>query len=128
MTSPPSLPSALLAVSLGGAVGAVLRSVLTDTGSSVPATLAVNALGCLTLGILVARVPARGAAWLFVGPGVLGGFTTMSAWAEQSRALLADGSPTLAAAYVVLTPALCVGLALLGMRLAARRPAAGAGG
>lgn len=115
----------LLAVAGGGATGAVLRSVLTDAGASVPATLAINVAGCLALGVLVARVRTRGATWLFVGPGLLGGFTTMSAWAEQSRTLALGGSPALAALYVVLTPALCVGVALVGMRLAARPSGAG---
>lgn len=103
----------------------MLRSVLTDAGASVPATLAINVVGCLALGVLVARLRARGAAWLFVGPGLLGGFTTMSAWAEQSRTLAFDGSPTLAALYAVLTPALCVGVALGGRHLASRPPGGG---
>lgn len=125
-TPSPTLP-ALLAVASGGATGSVVRSLLTDAGASVPATLAVNVVGCLALGVLVARVRGRGTAWLFAGPGLLGGFTTMSAWAEQSRTLTLDSSPALAALYVVLTPALCVGVALVGMRLASRRLGAGPG-
>ena len=55
---------------------------------------------------LLALLPAfalvrRNRACAGLGPGVLGGFTTLSTYAEQSRALLADGRATLAASYLV---------------------------
>jgi CrcB protein len=50
-----------------------------------------------------------------LGTGVLGGFTTMSTYGEQSRALVSSGHDVLAATYVVGTLAAC----LLAVRLAA---------
>ena len=41
-------------------------------------------------------------------PGVLGGYTTLSAYAEQTRALLAAGELVTATAYVVGTLAACL--------------------
>ena len=43
-----------------------------------------------------------------LGPGVLGGYTTLSTYAEQGRALLADGRAGLAAAYLLGTLAACL--------------------
>ena len=110
----------LLAVALGGATGAVLRwwlgEAFPDGGGFPWTTFAINVSGSLVLGMLlvvgaVRRRPVLAAA---LGPGVLGGFTTLSAYAEQSRALLASGELLTAAAYVVGTLTAClvaVGLA-----------------
>ena len=51
-----------------------------------------------------------------LGPGVLGGYTTLSTYADQGRALLADGRAGLAAAYLAGTLAAC----LLAVSLAGR--------
>ena len=113
MTPAPS-PAVLLAVSTGGAAGAVLRwsaGEVAPDGTGFPwTTFTVNVVGSL----LLAALPALGAVRhrrllaLALGPGVLGGFTTMSAYAEQGRGLLADGRPGLAAAYLLGTLAACL--------------------
>lgn len=106
-------------VAVGGAVGASLRWTLGELvpdGGGVPwTTFAINVSGTFLLALLpalawVRRSPARTVA---LGPGVLGGYTTLSAYAEQTRALLADGRPALAAAYVVGTLAVCLVAAAL---------------
>ena len=51
-----------------------------------------------------------------LGPGLLGGFTTLSAYAEEARGLVADGRAGLAAAYVLGTLAACL-LAVAAARL-----------
>ena len=62
-------------------------------GSGFPwTTFAINVSGCFALACLPAAAavrtdPALAAA---LGPGLLGGYTTMSAYAEETRALLAD--------------------------------------
>ena len=77
-------------------------------GADAPwATLTVNLLGSLLMGLLVAAVvdhPARHPLWRpLLGVGFLGGFTTFSAFAGDA-VLLADGGDWLAAiGYVVVT-------------------------
>ncbi len=106
--SPPAA-RLVLAVALGGAVGGVLRHLAGEAwprGSGFPWTiLVVNVAGSALLALLPALPPVRHSRAIAValGPGVLGGFTTMSTASEQTRALLADGDPLLAAGYVALT-------------------------
>jgi CrcB protein len=125
--SQPRLSAATLTVvGVGGAAGALLRWSLGEAfpdGSGWPwTTYAVNVVGCLLLGALplaAARLGRRGV--LAVGPGLLGGFTTFSAFADQSRALVASGQPGLALAHVAATVAACLLAALLGRRWAHAR-------
>lgn len=103
----------LLAVAAGGAVGAVLRAALGQVapdGTGFPwTTFAINVGGSLLLALLPALAARRGPVLVAaLGPGVLGGFTTLSATSEQARALLADGSSGTATAYVVGTLAACL--------------------
>ena len=122
MTSP--APRLVLAVALGGAVGGSLRH-LTERawpdGPGFPWTiLVVNVVGAALLAALPALPPARRSPTLAValGPGVLGGFTTMSTASEQTRALAAGGDPLLAAGYVVLTLAAALAAVWAVSRLA----------
>ena len=90
-------PRLLLAASVGGAVGALLRYLLGELapdGSGFPwTTFAINVAGSVLLALLpaLAAVRRRRVVAVALGPGVLGGFTTLSAYAEQGRGLLADG-------------------------------------
>ncbi|HXH77346.1 fluoride efflux transporter FluC [Nocardioides sp.] len=119
----PLLP--LLLVALGAAVGALLRWGLgrhDSPGPEVPwVTLAINAGGCFALAALPAIGAVRRSPHLSVllGPGLLGGFTTVSTWAEESRGLASEGAPGTAAFYVGLTLASCLTAAVAG-RLFAR--------
>lgn len=106
-------PGLCLCVAVGGAGGAVLRWSLGEwvpDGDGFPwTTFAINVSGSLLLALLpalpfVRRSPAWAAA---LGPGVLGGYTTLSAYAEQGRALLDDGRGLLGAAYLGGTLAAC---------------------
>ena len=82
------------------------------------ATFTVNVVGCFLLALLptLLAVRTRPLLLLALGPGLLGGFTTLSAYAEEARALTADGRAGLAAAYVVGTLAACL-LAVTAARL-----------
>jgi len=84
-----------LFVGLGGFVGAILRHWL--GGLVQPAsphaafpfgTLVVNLLGCFAIGVVVQAIEARGAlhpyARVFLIVGVIGGFTTFSAFASET--------------------------------------------
>lgn len=118
--------SDLLPVAAGGAVGAVLRFGV-DSGAPDAlfpwATLAINVIGAFALGALPALAGVRRSRriTLALGPGVLGGFTTVSAWAGQTRALADDGHAGLAGLYLATTIAVGLLAAALGQRIA-RRP------
>lgn len=115
----------LLLVAAGGAVGAVLRYAV-DTAapdSLLPwPTLAINVVGAFALGLLPALAVVRRSrrVALAVGPGLLGGFTTVSAWAGQIRHLADSGHVDLAGLHLVLTLAAGLGAAALGQRIAQR--------
>lgn len=119
----PSLAAFIAAVALGGAIGAVMRwlvelSTVALLDAEPVATLIVNILGCFAMGVLVARVlgGAVGSPLIrpFLGTGVLGGFTTFSAYAADAAQLTRDGTPVLAGVYVVGTLAVCIGAVWLG--------------
>jgi CrcB protein len=100
----------LLCIALGGALGALARWALAegmphDPGGLPWATVLANVSGCCGIGALVAllterRPDSRLLRPLF-GTGVLGGYTTFSTYALDTRDLLAAGRPALAAAYVL---------------------------
>lgn len=114
MTRPLPAPSLVLAAGLGGLLGALLRwslGELVPDGSGFPwTTFAINTSGSFTLALLPAFAAVRRHATLpvFLGTGVLGGYTTLSTYAEQGRALLADGDVVLAGAYLGGTLLACV--------------------
>ena len=103
-----------LAVALGGALGAVLRWALGDAvpdGAGFPwTTFVVNVSGSLVLALLPVfdAVRRRRVLAAALGPGLLGGYTTLSAYSEQTRALLADGQTTTALLYLLGTLAACL--------------------
>lgn len=98
----------LIQVALGGAAGSVLRYLTTRTlagalGPGFPfGTLAVNLLGCLAMGAGYALLVRRGDGHLapFVLTGILGGFTTFSAFSLDTMLLIERGRAGLALAYV----------------------------
>jgi len=112
----------LLAVAVGGALGACARYGLTtwfEQGPGFPwTTFAVNVSGSFLLALLPGIPAVRRQPLLppLLGTGVLGGYTTLSAWSEESRALVADGSAGLAALYVAGTLAACLAAVALADR------------
>ena len=121
----------LLLVAAGGAAGAVTRYAVDVAApdSLFPwPTLGINVVGALLLGLLPALVVVRHSRRiaLLLGPGVLGGFTTVSAWAGQVRALADSGHVALAGAYLAVTLAAGLGAAALGQQIAHRPEPPGA--
>lgn len=110
--------NAYLQVALGGALGAVLRFA---AGRNLPwhgphfpvATLAVNVAGCLAMGLFAALFAHRGGQHLapLLMTGLLGGFTTFSAFSLDALTLWQRGQTGLAMSYV----AASVGLSLLAV-------------
>lgn len=108
----------LIAVGIGGAAGSAARYAIScwmlagHTLLGFPAgTFAVNAAGSLLIGILLESLSSAAAGWLLV-TGFCGGFTTFSADAVR---LLRAGDYGPAAAYIVLSAAVCIAFAALGM-------------
>ncbi|MCR9157951.1 MAG: fluoride efflux transporter CrcB [Rhodobacteraceae bacterium] len=114
-------------VALGGAIGAALRY-LTGVGllrligqSEFPlAILTVNILGSFLMGAFVVAAAQRGLTHLspFVMTGILGGFTTFSAFSLETMTLIERGQAGSAMLYVALSVALSVGGLALGLFLA----------
>jgi CrcB protein len=111
-------------VAVGAAAGALARWRVaelfdTDPGRLPWETLLVNMVGCLLIGVAAARVEPGSDRWLAGMTGVLGGFTTFSAFANETRTLLdADRAGT---AFVYVGATLAGGLAAvaLGRRVGA---------
>ena len=112
MNGPSFLASSLLVAS-GGAVGAWLRYVFgratagmigASAAAAFPwATLAINLIGSFAMGLLAGRLATYGpegeSLRLALGVGVLGGFTTFSAFSLETVALAQRGAIGLAALY-----------------------------
>lgn len=111
-------------VALGGTIGTAARLglglLLPEPGGFPVATLTVNLVGALLIGVLAARVPTASARRLFLGAGVLGGFTTYSAFAVGSVQLWTD-APLLAVLYAFSSLVLGLAAVVVGMRVAAPR-------
>jgi len=118
---------ALVLVALGGGFGSICRHLLstwlTRTAGGFPlATFAVNLIGCLLIG-LFAGLAARhawlnGEARLLLAVGVLGGFTTFSAFGLDSLHLLRRGEHLIALGYVGGSVLLGLGAVWIGWWLA----------
>lgn len=124
MTAPTFLQSSLL-VAIGGGVGAWLRYAagrLAGTTAFPWATLSVNLLGSFALGLLagwLARNSAFGEGWrLLLGVGVLGGFTTFSAFSMEMAQLIERGALASAGLYAAASLIAGVGGLFLGLALA----------
>jgi CrcB protein len=100
-----------LLVALGGALGSVLRwavAIGVARATREPqfpwGTLVVNLAGSLLIGVLLGLATDRGAlatpARLFLVTGLLGGFTTFSAFSWEALALLRAGHTGAAGGYV----------------------------
>ena len=102
-------------VALGSALGGVARWALsavieTRTGPGFPwGTLAVNVLGGLAIGLCAVLVADRESTrWYVLVTGMLGGFTTFSAFSLQSFELLQSQRFGAAAAYIAASVVVCV--------------------
>jgi len=116
-------------VAAGGLIGASLRYLVSTwvqgaagDGAFPYGTLAVNAAGCLVIGLVAgyaeARQPLSSEAQGFLVVGVLGGFTTFSAFGIDTIRLVRDGAYVAASANVVLQVAVGLTAVVIGLRLA----------
>lgn len=117
---------AILLVMLGGGVGAVLRHllgrsiVMQSASSGLPlGTFAANILGGLLMGLLVGWLTVRGQAdgdlRLLLGVGLLGGFTTFSAFSLEMALMIERGQVALAFGYAAASVFLALGALFAGL-------------
>ncbi len=120
-----------LAVAAGGAIGASMRYGISQLiARHLPqgwpyGTFAVNVLGSLAMGLLIGwlALKAEGVSQttrLFLATGVLGGFTTFSAFSLEVAEFLRTGDTGKAIAYAGLSLVLGVSALFLGLWLARR--------
>ena len=116
-----------LIVFLGGGLGAALRHGVNLAsarllGTAFPYhTLIINVTGSLVMGLIAAHFALKGGAsqsWrLFLTTGILGGYTTFSAFSLDSMLLYERGETALAALYVLASVALAIGGLFAGLAL-----------
>jgi CrcB protein len=116
-----------LVVFLGGGIGAALRhgvNILTArlVGTSFPwSTLIENVSGSLVMGVLAGYFAFKGGVsqpWrLFLTTGILGGYTTFSAFSLDVALLYERGEIALATLYVLASVALAIGGLFVGLAL-----------
>lgn len=111
-----------LVVFLGGGIGAALRhgvnraSMVLFSANLPFGTFLVNVVGCFIMGLLAGWFAWRGelpsqTLRLFLTTGILGGFTTFSAFSLDAALLWERGQVGIACTYVLLS----VGLSIVGM-------------
>tara|TARA_B100000787_G_scaffold79487_1_gene58589 strand:- start:6 stop:383 length:378 start_codon:yes stop_codon:yes gene_type:complete len=116
----------ILQVALGGAIGAALRfltgvGILRLIGPGFPvAVMGVNVFGSFMMGLFVVFATQRGVTQLnpFVMAGLLGGFTTFSAFSLEAVSLFERGAMGQSLAYVVMSVVLSIGGLMLGLMIA----------
>jgi len=134
MTGDPTPFYATMNVAIGGAIGAAGRYQLgraiaqfTSLNNAFPwATLAVNVIGCVAMGLLAGWLAKSDgnteSLRLLLGVGLLGGFTTFSAFSLEMMQLIQRGSAGLAISYAGIS--VLAGLAALYLGLVITRGAA----
>lgn len=124
--------NSLFPVMIGGAIGAGTRhlvgqAMLARLGPGFPWwTLSINIAGSLLMGMLVgwlARSGGGDTTRLFVGVGILGGFTTFSSFSMEYWMLFERGQNAQAAAYVLASVIGAIVACGLGLFLVRQVPA-----
>jgi CrcB protein len=119
----------ILLIGAGGFAGSILRYWISGLGQQAAprtafplGTLVVNVAGCLAIGLLSELAESRG----FLSPdaralllvGFLGGFTTFSAFANETISAFRDGAAAMALANIVVSVSACLVAVWAGRSLA----------
>lgn len=116
--------STVFLVALGGAIGSACRYLIVvgmsrvmGPGEFPVAIITVNVVGSFLMGVFVVVAAQKGLAHLspFVMAGILGGFTTFSAFSLEAVTLMERGQIAAAGAYVALSVGLSLGGLMLGV-------------
>ena len=118
----------VLAVAIGGSIGAVARFLISSLLSPretklfvLTGTVAANVLGCLLIGLLVAVIPKDAALWrLGLITGLLGSLTTFSTFAYETVALIEKRQFLLATVNAVGSVVLGLAAVALGLWIGER--------
>lgn len=122
-------PRVLAWIALGGILGSLARFMVSylwnpdPIGGFPTGTLVINILGCLAIGMIVpvlAGHPREELLRPFIVTGVLGGFTTFSAFALETGVMLDQGRLGLAGIYIGATLLLGMLAVPLGVRITRR--------
>ena len=116
----------LFQVALGGAIGASARyligmAIVRAVGGGFPvAVLSINVVGSFLMGVFVVAAQKNGFTSLspLVMTGILGGFTTFSAFSLEAVTLMERNLIGQAALYIALSVILSIGGLILGLAIA----------
>ena len=112
----------IIAVGAGSFIGGIARYLVSLAMKGISkgfpwATLLVNLLGCLIIGLLwgfLSRNASESTSWgLFLTVGLCGGFTTFSTFSKEALTMLQTGQIWGFASYIALS--ILVGIALVGI-------------
>ena len=118
-----------LVIAAGGAIGGGSRWLVNEALPTSPggfpwSTFAENVSGCFLLAVMMVFLldvwPPNRYARPFIGIGVLGGYTTFSAYTSDARVLLADGQVGLALVYLFASVAVGLLAVVAGLALTRR--------
>ena len=116
----------IIAVGAGSFIGGIARYLVSLVMKSISkgfpwATLLVNLLGCLTIGLLwgfLSRNASESTSWgLFLTVGLCGGFTTFSTFSKEALTMLQTGQIWGFASYIALSILAGIALVALGYYL-----------
>ena len=112
----------ILYVAAGGALGSVIRyvvSIAVPKWQMMPiATISVNIIGSLLIGIIIGVTPKTHPTHLIAAIGFCGGFTTFSTFSLETVKMFEDGYNTQALLYILISIATCLGATILGLKIA----------
>lgn len=107
----------LTQVAIGGAIGSVLRYLMVVGIGAPVATLVVNVLGSFVMGVLFITLATRTSLSPLLMTGILGGFTTFSAFSLDAMQLWEAGQTLQAMLYVLASVILSLVAVALGAAL-----------
>lgn len=123
----PDIIKNILSVGAGSFIGGIGRYLISLAMKGVSkgfpwATLAVNLLGCLMIGLLwgfLSRNASEGTSWgLFLTVGLCGGFTTFSTFSKEALTMLQAGQTWGFVSYITMSVLAGIALAALGYYIA----------
>lgn len=114
----------LILVGLGGFIGSILRYIISQFMQNAVSmafpfgTLMVNVIGCFVIGLASVFVEKSGSGFLqlqlFISVGLIGGFTTFSAFGLETVTLLREQHFGMAGLYALLSLVLGIGAVFMG--------------
>ena len=108
----------ILAVGLGGAIGAIARYLIGlipvhETMTFPVKTFIINIIGCALIALISLMTAKNDHLILFLKVGICGGFTTFSTFALESSNLMKGGHPAMAVLYMLFSVLIGTGVIFL---------------